>query len=77
VSSRTEVATYVIETVDRRYRFQPMVAIGSDEFAAMVTVGSPVTFAVEKKTAYRGSVPVCDRGASVSIRGEKGRSAGV
>ena len=49
---KTEVATYVIETDDRRYRLQAMVAIGSDEFAAMVTVGNPVTFAVEKKQAY-------------------------
>ena len=27
-------------------------AIGSDGFALRVTVGKPVTFAVEKKTAY-------------------------
>jgi hypothetical protein len=49
---RTEVATYVIETDDRRYHLQAMVAIGSDEFAAGITVGSPVTIAIEKKTAY-------------------------
>ena len=50
--ARTEVARYLIETDDRRYDLQAMVAIGSDEFAAHVTVGNPVTFAVEKKTAY-------------------------
>ena len=49
---RTEVATYVIETDDRRYHLQAMVAIGSDEFATNVTVGSVVTFAIEKKKAY-------------------------
>jgi len=48
----TEVATYVIETDDRRYELQGMVAIGSDGFERNVTVGMPVTFAVEKKTAY-------------------------
>ena len=50
--SKTEVARYVIETDDRRYHLQSMVAIGSDEFDVQVTVDSPVTFAVEKKTAY-------------------------
>lgn len=49
---KTEVARYVVETNDRRYELQAMVAIGSDEFAAHVTVGSPVAFAVEKKRAY-------------------------
>ena len=48
----TEVATYVIETVDRRYELQDMVAIGSEAFDVHVTVGKSVTFAVEKKTAY-------------------------
>jgi hypothetical protein len=48
----TEVATYVIETDDRRYHLQAMVAIGSDGFDLRVTVGDSVTFAVEKKTAY-------------------------
>ena len=48
----TEVATYVIETGDRRYELQGMVAIGSDGFERNVTVGQPVTFAIEKKTAY-------------------------
>ena len=50
--ARTEVATYVIETDDRRYSLQAVVAISSDEFAAHVTVGNSVTFAVEKNTAY-------------------------
>ena len=49
---KTEVARYVIETEDRRYELQAMVAIGSDEHASRVTVGAPVTFAIEKKTAY-------------------------
>jgi hypothetical protein len=48
----TEVATYVIETDDRRYHLQAMVAIGSDRFASRVTVGDPVTLAIERKTAY-------------------------
>src|SRR5262245_13469868 len=48
----TEVATYVIETGDRRYELQSMVAIGNDRFDRRVTVGSSVTFAIEKKTAY-------------------------
>jgi hypothetical protein len=48
----TEVATYVIETDDRRYDLQGMVAIGSDGFERNVTVGKTVTFAIEKKTAY-------------------------
>lgn len=48
----TEVARYVIETDDRRYHLQAMVAIGSDGFDLQVTVGDTVTFAVEKKTAY-------------------------
>ena len=50
--ARTQVATYVIETDDRRYNLEAVVPIVSDEFARHVTVGSPVTFAVEKKTAY-------------------------
>lgn len=48
----TEVATYVIETDDRRYELQAMVAIGNDGLDRRVTVGDEVTFAVEKKTAY-------------------------
>jgi hypothetical protein len=50
--TKTEVARYVVETEDRRYNLQAMVAIGSDEFAARVTVDKPVTLAVEGKTAY-------------------------
>jgi hypothetical protein len=48
----TEVATYVIETVDRRFELQDMVAIGREAFDLHVTVGHSATFAVEKKTAY-------------------------
>lgn len=48
----TEVATYVIETADRRYHLQALVAIGSDEFDLRVTVGNSVTFAVKRKMAY-------------------------
>jgi hypothetical protein len=48
----TEVATYVIETVDRRYELQDMAAIGREGFDLHVTVGNSVTFAVEKKAAY-------------------------
>jgi hypothetical protein len=48
----TEVATYVIETDDRRYELQDLVAIGQSGLDLRVTVGKPVTFAIEKKTAY-------------------------
>lgn len=48
----TEVATYVIETDDRRYYLQAAVAIGSDGFVLQLTIGDSVRFAVEKKTAY-------------------------
>jgi hypothetical protein len=48
----TEVATYVIETDDRRYDLQDLVAIGNGGFDFRVTIGHSVTFAVEKKTAY-------------------------
>ena len=50
--SMTEVATYVIETDERRYDLQGMVAIGSDGFERTVAVGKPIMFAIEKKTAY-------------------------
>lgn len=48
----TEVAEYVIETDDRRFNLQAMVAIGSDAFATQLTPGDRVMFAVEKRTAY-------------------------
>jgi len=48
----TEVATYVIETTDRRFELEDYVAIGSAAFDLHVKVGQSVTFAVEKKTAY-------------------------
>jgi hypothetical protein len=48
----TEVATYVIETKERRYHLQDMVAIGGNEFERIVKIDSPVTFAIEKRTAY-------------------------
>ena len=48
----TEIARYVIETDDERYELQDMVALGREPFDLHVTVGRPVTFAVEKKTAY-------------------------
>src|SRR5262245_53891728 len=51
VPQKTEVARYVIDTEDRRYELQDMVAIGSNELARVVKIGDPVTFAVEKKTA--------------------------
>jgi hypothetical protein len=49
---QTEVATYVVETGERRYELQAMVAIGSDGLARRLTVGDLVTFAIDKKTAY-------------------------
>ena len=48
----TEVAEYVIETDDRRFNLQAMVAIGSDAFATQLTPGDRVTFAIDKRTAY-------------------------
>jgi hypothetical protein len=48
----TEVATYVIETADLRLELQDMVPITQATFDVSVKVGSAVTFAVEKKTAY-------------------------
>jgi hypothetical protein len=48
----TEVATYVIETDDRRFELQEMAAIGQNGLDLQVTIGTPVTFAIEKKTAY-------------------------
>jgi len=48
----TEVATYVVETDDRRYYLQSAVAIRNDGFVLYLTVGDSVRFAVEKKTAY-------------------------
>jgi hypothetical protein len=47
----TDVATYVIETDDRRYYLQAAVA-SSDGFVRYLTIGDSVRFAVEKKTAY-------------------------
>src|ERR1700745_2621766 len=48
----TEVATYVIETAERRFRLQEMAAIGQNALDLQVTIGTTVTFAIEKKTAY-------------------------
>jgi hypothetical protein len=48
----TEVATYVIETIDRRFELQDTVALGNESFDLQVTVGHSVTFAIEQKTAY-------------------------
>jgi hypothetical protein len=49
-----EVGTYVIETDDQRIELQDMVPIGQrGSFDLNVTVGDPVTFALEgKRTAY-------------------------
>jgi len=48
----TEVATYVIETADRRLELQDTVALGNESFDLQLTVGHSVTFAIEKKFAY-------------------------
>src|SRR5262245_46379887 len=48
----TEVATYVIETDDRRFELQEMAAIGQNALDLHVTIGTTVTFAIDKKTAY-------------------------
>jgi len=48
----TEVGAYAIETADRRYFLQSMVPIRNDSLDFQVSVGSPVTFAIDKKTAY-------------------------
>ena len=52
VAVLAQVATYVIETDVRKYSLQSLVGLGSDELDSHVTVGGPVTFAIEKKTAY-------------------------
>jgi hypothetical protein len=48
----TEVGAYAIETADRRYFLQSMVPIRNDSLEFQVRVGSTVTFAIDKKTAY-------------------------
>ena len=47
---RAEVATYVIETETQRFQVQEMVPVGMG--LTDVSVGAPVTFAVEKHTVY-------------------------
>jgi hypothetical protein len=49
---RTEVATYVIETEERRLELEDIVPIGTSPPARELTVGRSVTFALSKKTAY-------------------------
>ena len=48
----SEVVTYVIETDVARLELRDVVAIGAGSLD--IRVGSPVTFAVNKKTAYIG-----------------------
>jgi hypothetical protein len=49
----TEVAAYVIETDDQRIELEDVVAIGTrGSIDVHVTVGAPVSFALNKKTAY-------------------------
>jgi hypothetical protein len=48
-----EVALYTIETDDRRIRLEDVQALGSEaSVERILTVGGPVTFALEKTTAY-------------------------
>jgi hypothetical protein len=52
-STMTEVATYVIEAGDLRITLEDIVPIGSSSsLDATITVGSSVTFALDKNTAY-------------------------
>lgn len=49
----TEVATYVVETDDRRIELEDSVPIGGrGSFDLRVTVGAKVTFALHKSTAH-------------------------
>lgn len=47
-----EVGTYVIETADLRLELEAMVPVALSDFERQVTVGQPVTFALEKNTVY-------------------------
>ena len=47
-----EVGTYVIETAELRLELEAMVPAKGSEFEHEVTVGQPVTFALEKNTVY-------------------------
>jgi hypothetical protein len=49
---RTEVATFVIETEERRVELEDIVPIGTGPVALELTVGKLITFALSKKTAY-------------------------
>lgn len=52
-SGASEVALYTIETDDRRIQLEDLQALGSQaSVERILTVGGPVTFAVEKTTAY-------------------------
>jgi hypothetical protein len=52
-TAMTEVATYVVETADLRITLEDIVPVGSgDSLDATVTVGSSVTFALDKNTAF-------------------------
>ena len=47
-----EVGTYVIETVELRLELEAMVPANGSEFEREITVGQPVTFAIEKNAVY-------------------------
>jgi hypothetical protein len=47
-----EVGTYVIETVELRLELEAMVPAKGSEFEREITVGQPVTFAIEKNEVY-------------------------
>ena len=47
-----EVGIYVIETAELRLELEAMIPAKGSEFEHEVTVGQPVTFALEKNTAY-------------------------
>jgi hypothetical protein len=52
-SGSSEVALYTIETDDRRIRLEDVQPLGSEaSVERILTVGGPVTFALEKTTAY-------------------------
>jgi len=47
-----EVGTYVIETADLRLELEAMVPAKGSEFERQVSIGQPITFALEKNRVY-------------------------
>ena len=47
-----EVGTYVIETAELRLELEAMVPAKGSDFEQEITVGQPITFALEKNSVY-------------------------